>query len=301
MTSLTNDQLRALNHLHTYRAEHPMDVRYFNKWQSFITLGNAPAVEAWCLPLDMSHCLVCSSPFTHGGSDYCTYSCELEHAEATPLDNLEEYHARYSIGPRYQHFRQQILMNQNDMVSYWSHLHAYHCRECGAGFDDPEVTRHENYCSEQCFQSFWDWQDSLPASAAAEENPVPTDAEEEVPEASLAEVEETSTPEQEVPEQAEEPSYDSRANIASIQRTIQAASPFSEERLSYIHKLFICLTNEDRALLHHENFRAAVVRKIEEFNGTFLAHPDLPLRREIFTAMNRCRAHIDSILGIARA
>ena len=161
----------------------------------------------------------------------------------------------------------------------WFNAHNYHCHNCGCGFNDPEETRHENFCSEACFQLFWDWQDSLIPSS--------------IPATDAAETVSDSTSQQSI--------YDSRANIATILTTIENAAYLSSERISYAQKLFICLANEDRALLQNEALRNTVVQKMEEFNALFQTTPTLPLRQEVFTAMNRCREVIDEIAGIARA
>lgn len=280
-------QTIALTNLNNFHQTYNMQ-RFYDFYRVGIEENLEWIVAAWALPSTTPHCDYCALPFTHAGSDYCSYRCEVEHAtqpgwenyeEDAPHDatlsseqneavnNLDIYDATYSIGPRMNEFYQAIVSNDAAMIAIWLNPRSYHCNECATGFDDPSITRHNDFCSEACFQAFWDRQDA----------------------------------QQDEHSRAEEPSYDSRQNIKSILSRIQAAAPLSEERLSYIQKLFQCLAGEDRELLENDAFRTQVVRKIEEFNGFYQEHPDLPLRAEVFTAMNRCREVMDSMTGIARA
>ena len=160
---------------------------------------------------------------------------------------------------------------------------APHCDHCALPFD-PEVSRHSTFCCERCFQDYWDYQDGQ------------VEQEDDHHGESLQEVWGGEERIQEEENDRVPPTpYSSQANIASIMARIQAATPGSDERLSYILKLFICLNAEDRELLSHTGFRQQVLTKINQFDTALQEHPEYSCRIEIRTAMNRTREIIHQL------
>ena len=196
----------------------------------------------------------------------------LTQEQSQALHNLHLFQESYDLQDNFvEVFAERILDGDVVYMNRWNQMGVLpHCNWCAIPFH-PEL--YPGTCSSICQMRLTN--PYFGSSAAPSAPAAPSSA--GAPEVSAGEcrIQLASTP------------YSSTANVKRLLNLMEQ-SP-TQQRLVYLLKLFICLANEDKAILSIARFRAVSLARMEYFTTFLTTQPDSPIKSSLHAAMDTLR------------